>query len=54
MYSPSLHQDLYRKLVRCFSSYIPVHKIPNILVEEDIDLVIDEIVNDGDFEKSDT
>ena len=34
LYSPSLHQDLYQKLIRCFSNYIPIHIIPNILIEK--------------------
>ena len=54
IYSPSFHQDLYQKLFKCFSKYIPIHIIPNILNEEDIDVVIDAIVNNKDFEKSDT
>ena len=54
IYSPSLHQDLYQKLIKCFSNYIPIHIIPNILNEADIDIVIDEIVNNKDFEKSNT
>ena len=54
IYSPSLHQDLYQRLINCFSNYIPIHIIPNILYEEDIDTVIGEIVNDQDFEKSNT
>ena len=54
IYSPSLHQNLYQKLIKCFSSHIPIHIIPNILNEEDIDVVIEEIVNNGDFQKSDT
>ena len=54
IYSPSLHQHLYQKLFKCFSNYIPVHIIPNILNEEDIDLVVQEITNNKDFEKSDT
>ena len=53
IYSPSLHQDIYQKLMRCFSIYIRIHKIPNILNEEDIDVVFDEMVNNKDFEKSD-
>ena len=52
IYSPSLHQDLYQKLIKCFSNYIPIHIIPNILNEEDIDIVIEEVVNNKDFEKS--
>ena len=54
IYSPSLHQDLYQKLIKCFTNYIPIHIIPNILNEEDIDIVIEEIVNNKDFEKSNT
>ena len=53
IYSPSLHQDLYQKVIRCFSNYIPIHIIPNILNEEDIDIVIEEIINNKDFSKSD-
>ena len=54
IYSPSLHQDLCRKLIKCFSNYIPFHIIHIILNEEDIDVVIEELVNNKDFEKSDT
>ena len=53
IYSPSLHQDLYQKLNKCFSKYLPINIIPSILNEQDIDVVIDEIVNNKDFEKSD-
>ena len=52
-YSPSLHQDFYQKIIKCFSNYIPIHIITNILNEEDIDVVIEEIVDNKDFEKSD-
>ena len=54
IYSPSLHQDLYQKLIKRFSNYIPIHIIPNFLNEEDLDIVIDEIVNNKDFQRSDT
>ena len=54
IYSPSRYQDIYQKLIKCLSKYIPVHIIRNILNEEDIDIVIEEIVNKEDFEKSDT
>ena len=54
IYSPSLHQDFYRNLIKCFSYCIAIHIIPNILNEKDIDVVIDEIVNNKDFQKSDT
>ena len=53
IYSPSLHQDLYQKLIKCFSNYIPIHVIPNNLIENDIDIVIEEIVNNKNFEESD-
>ena len=53
IYSPSLHQDLYQKLIKCFTIYLPINILPNILNEEDIDVVIEEIVNNKDFEKSD-
>ena len=52
IYSPSLHQDLYQKLIKCFNNYIPIHIISNIL-NEDLDILIEEIVNNKDFEKSD-
>ena len=54
IYSPSLHQDSYQKLIKCFTNYVPIQKISNILNEADIDMVIEEIVNNKDFEKSDT
>ena len=54
IYSPSLHQDFYQKLIISFSNYIPNHIITNILKEEDIDIVIEEIVNNKDIQKSDT
>ena len=53
IYSPSLHQELYQKLIKCFSNHIPIHIIPNILNEEDIDITIEEIVNNKDFQESD-
>ena len=49
IYSPSLHQDLYQKIIRCFSNSIPIHRIPNNFNEDVIDVVIDEVVNDKDF-----
>ena len=52
IYSPSLHQELYQKLIKCLTSYIPLHLIPNVLNEEDIDVVIEQIVNNKDFKKS--
>ena len=54
IYSPSLHQYLYQKISKFLSNYIHIHIIPNILNEENMDMVIDEIVNDKHFVKSDT
>ena len=31
IYSPSLHQDLYQKSIKCFRNYIPNNIIPKIL-----------------------
>ena len=53
IYSPSLYQDLYQRLIKCFNNYIPNNIISEILNEEDLDIVIDELVNNKDFEKSD-
>ena len=50
IYSPNLHQDFYQKLIKCFSKYIPIHIKPNILNEEDIDLVIEEVIKNKDTE----
>ena len=51
--SPSLNQDLYQKLIKCFSNCIPIHIIPNILNEEDNEIVFEEVINTKDFQKSD-
>ena len=52
IYLPSLHQKLYQKFFRSFSKYIPIHILPKILNEEDIDIVIEELVDKRNFEKS--
>ena len=52
-YSPSPHRDLYQKLINCFSIYIPIDIIHNILNEKDMDVVFQEILNKKDCEKSD-
>ena len=45
IYSPSLHQDLYQKLIKCFNAFLPLNVIQNILNEgisiENIDSVIE-------------
>ena len=53
IYSPSLHQDLYQKLFKCFTSYIPINIVASILNEDDIDIGIEDIANKKDFQKSD-
>ena len=45
--------EIIQKIFNCFSNYMPIHKIPNILNEKDLDIVIEEIVNNKDFQKSD-
>ena len=56
IYSPSLHQDLYQKIIRCMNAFLPLNTIQNIINEgysiDDIDSVIEIIVNDPDFESS--
>ena len=54
IHSPILLQDLYENIKKSFSNCIPIHTIPINLNEEDIDTVIDEIVINADFQKSDT
>ena len=54
IYSLSLYQDLYQILIKYFNNYIPIQTVSNILNEQNFDIVIDEIVNNKDFEKSDT
>ena len=49
IYPPYLHQDQNQKLNKCFSNYLPLHIIPNILSEEDIDLVFEEVNSNEDF-----
>ena len=53
IYSLSLQQGLHQKIIKCYTNYIPIPILPNVLNEEDIDIVIEEIVNKKDFEKSD-
>ena len=54
IYSPSLLQALYQKLIKCSTNYIHIHIRPNVLNEEDIEIVIDELINNKVFENSDT
>ena len=41
-------------MFKCFNNLIPLHILPNILNEEVIEVKTGEIVNDKDFEKTDT
>ena len=52
-YSPIFHQLLYEKIIKCLRNYIPIHIFTNIVNEENFDIVVEEIVNDKNFEKSD-
>ena len=54
IYSPSLHQELFQYLFKCFKNFLPISIIQDILNGEDFDLIIEEIVNDENFEKSET
>ena len=45
IYSPSLLQELYQKLFKCFNIFKPIHMVPNILNEENVRKAIEEIVN---------
>ena len=54
IYISNVHQDIHQKLFKCFSNYIPINIIPNVLKEEVFDKVIEEIINNKDFEKSNT
>ena len=53
IYSPCLLQDLYQKAIKYFSNYIPINIIPNILIEKDINVVIEEKIINKHFQKSD-
>ena len=44
IYSPSLHQKFYQKLIKSFSKNIPINNISNVPNEENIDVLIEEIV----------
>ena len=53
--SHHLYTNIYiEKKIKCFGNYIPLKINPNILNEDYLDVVIDEVVDNKDFEKSDT
>ena len=53
-FTHQVYFKIFIKLIKCFSNYKSIHIIPNILNEEDIDLIFEDIVNDKDFEKLET
>ena len=53
IYSPSLHQNIYQKLIECFNNYIQTHKISNFLKDADTDSVNNKMATDKVFEKPD-
>ena len=54
IYSTSLHQDFYQKIIKCFTNYILRNIISKILSSGDVDSVIEHIGKAEDFEKTDT
>ena len=52
IYSPSLHQDLYRKLNESFTNFTPINLIQNVLNEENLHYLLEELVNDKNCEDS--
>ena len=52
IYSPSIHQEIYQKLIECFSKFVPINIITTTLIEEDKDVVTDEIFKNKDFQES--
>ena len=54
IYSTSLHQDLNQNVFKYITKYIPKHIIQDIFNEEYLDLIIEEINNHKNCEKSET
>ena len=56
IFSPTIHQPIYQKLIKCFENFLPLNVIQNILKQdiplEELDDVIEEIIKDEDFETS--
>ena len=52
IYSASLHQNLCQRIIKCFTNNIPFNIISEILNEEDLDILIEDIIADKDFQKS--
>ena len=52
--SPSLHQEVYRELIKSFNNRIPTKINQNTLKEGDLDLITGKIFRKENFEKSET
>ena len=56
IFSPTIHQPTYQKLIKSFQNFLPLNVIQNILKEkiplDDLDNTIEEIINHEDFEQS--
>ena len=56
IYSPTIHQPVYRTILRSFNNFLPLNVIQNIFREgiplDELDKTIEEIINDEDFESS--
>ena len=57
IYSPTIHQPVYRTILKSFNNFLPLNVIQNILREgiplDELDRSIEEIINNEDFESSD-
>ena len=51
IFSPSLHQSFYERVIKRFKNSVPIHIIPNILYDKHIEMVSDEVKKNKDFEK---
>ena len=52
-YTHQVFIKIFTKKKKCFTNYISIKKIPNVLNEENADVVIEEKLNNEDFKKSD-
>ena len=53
-FSPSLQQDFYQNIIKCFDIFSRIKVLCFIVNEKVIDLKIEEISNDENFEVSET
>ena len=56
IFSPTIHQPSYQKIIKCFNSFLLLNVIQNILKDkiplDELDNIIEEFINDGSFEQS--